>query len=115
MNQPDFLRHIASKILTPTVITDQKKLDEARMLLAKAESVYKFSSYNGNPKRISDYLLSPDFTELVFIIGIDVTKKLLKMIIESYTDPDIIDAAKKIYEELNGFEETAKEEEIKKS
>lgn len=114
MNQPDFLRHVVSKVLTPSTITDQKKLDEARLLLARAEAVYKFSSYNGNPKKISDFLLSPDFTELIFIIGIDITKKLLKAIIDSYSDPDIVKAAEKVYNEISGFEEVTKEE-VKKT
>lgn len=104
MASPDFLRHIASRVLTPNTL-DVKRLDDVRRLLAMAENKYKFSSYGGDPKRLVDYLRSPDFTELTLVIGIDLTKKLLEEIINDYDDNDIKSAAKKLLEELNGYKE----------
>lgn len=70
-----------------------------------AETKYKFSSYGGDPKRLVNYLQSPDFTELSLIIGIDLTKKLLEEIINDYSDEEIRNTAKKLLEELNGYRE----------
>ncbi|BDB97741.1 MAG: hypothetical protein RRA45_02975 [Saccharolobus sp.] len=111
LNQPDFLRHIASKVLSPSSI-DSKRLDEARRLLGEAESKYNFSSYGGNPKNIINFLLSPDFTELSLILGPEITKKLLNAIKENYTDEDIKRVADKILEEINGYIENSNESNI---
>ncbi|QIW24170.1 hypothetical protein EWF20_08450 [Sulfolobus sp. S-194] len=102
MGEPDFLRHIVSKVLTP-VSLDMKRLDEAQKLLAKAESKYGFSSYGGDPEKLADFLLSPDFTNLIFIIGIDLTKKLLNIVYDNYSSQKIKDAVKKILDELEGY------------
>ncbi|BFI74167.1 MULTISPECIES: hypothetical protein [Sulfurisphaera] len=102
MGEPDFLRHIVSKVLTP-VSLDMKRLDEAQKLLAKAESKYGFSSYGGDPEKLADFLLSPDFTNLIFIIGIDLTKKLLNTVYDNYSSQKIKDAVKKILDELEGY------------
>jgi len=102
LSEPDFLRHVVSKILTP-VSLDMRRLDEAQKLLAKAESKYGFSSYGGNPEKLADFLLSPDFTNLIFIIGVDLTKKLLKTVYDSYSSQKVKDAAKKILDELDGY------------
>lgn len=102
MGEPDFLRHIVSRVLTP-VSLDTKKLDEAQKLLAKAESKYGFSSYGGDPEKLANYLLSPDFINLVLIIGVDLSKKLLYMIRDSYSSPKIKEAVQKILEELDGY------------
>jgi len=102
LGEPDFLRHIVTKVLTPTTL-DVKRLDEARKLLAKAEAKYNFSSYGGEPERLADYLLSPDFINLVFIIGVNLSKKLLHIVNESYNNQKIKDAVNKILEELDGY------------
>jgi len=102
LGEPDFLRHIVSKVLTP-VSLDMKRLDEAQKLLAKAESKYGFSSYGGDPEKLADFLLSPDFTNLIFIIGIDLTKKLLNTVYDNYSSQKIKDAVKKILDELEGY------------
>lgn len=102
MGEPDFLRHIASKVLTP-VSLDMRRLDEAQKLLAKAEIKYGFSSYGGDPEKLADFLLSPDFTNLIFIIGVDLTKKLLNAIYTNYSSQKIKDAVKKILDELDGY------------
>ncbi|BAB66295.1 hypothetical protein STK_12550 [Sulfurisphaera tokodaii str. 7] len=91
-----------SKVLTP-VSLDMKRLDEAQKLLAKAESKYGFSSYGGDPEKLADFLLSPDFTNLIFIIGIDLTKKLLNTVYDNYSSQKIKDAVKKILDELEGY------------
>ncbi|QGA54441.1 MULTISPECIES: hypothetical protein [Sulfolobaceae] len=114
LNQPDFLRHVASKILSPLSI-DSKRLDEARRILGEAEVKYNFSSYGGNPKKLIDFLLSPDFTELSLILGPDVTKKLLEAIKDNYTDEDIKKVADKILEEINGYTENTEESNVKVS
>ncbi|MCH4815005.1 MAG: hypothetical protein QXY87_04245 [Saccharolobus sp.] len=114
LNQPDFLRHVASKILSPLSI-DSKRLDEARRILGEAEVKYNFSSYRGNPKKLIDFLLSPDFTELSLILGPDVTKKLLEAIKDNYTDEDIKKVADKILEEINGYTENTEESNVKVS
>lgn len=80
-----------------------RRLDEAQKLLAKAESKYNFSSYGGDPEKLSEFLLSPDFTNLIFIIGVDLTKKLLLTVYDSYSSQKIKDAAKKILDELEGY------------
>ena len=108
MSEPDFLRHVASKILTPVKL-DMKRLDEAQRLLAKAESKYGFSSYGGNPERLAEFLLSPDFTNLIFIIGVDLTKKLLKTVYDNYSSQKVKDAAKKILDELDGYSSSEEE------
>ena len=102
MGEPDFLRHVASKILTP-VSLDMRRLDEAQKLLAKAESKYGFSSYGGNPEKLANFLLSPDFINLIFIIGVDLTRKLLETVYENYSSQKVKDAAKKILDELDGY------------
>jgi len=114
LNQPDFLRHVASKILSPLSI-DSKRLDEARRILGEAEVKYNFSSYGGNPKKLIDFLLSPDFTELSLILGPDVTKKLLEAIKDNYTDEDIKKVADKMLEEINGYTENTEESNVKVS
>ncbi|WP_205760749.1 hypothetical protein [Acidianus sulfidivorans] len=104
LGHPDFLRHIASKVFTPNTL-DPKRLDDVRRLLAVAESKYKFSSYGGDPKKLVEYLQSPDFTELTLIVGIDLTKKLLEEIINDYDIDEIKNIAKKLLEEFNGYTE----------
>ncbi|MCY0882726.1 MAG: hypothetical protein OWQ50_02725 [Acidianus infernus] len=104
LSPPDFLRHIANKVLTPNTL-DPKRLDEVRKLLGEAENKYNFSSYGGNPKKLVDYLLSPDFTELVFIIVIDLTKKLLEEIINDYDIEEVKNTAKKLLDEIDGYKE----------
>lgn len=99
---PDFLRHVATKVLSPTAI-DIKRLDEARRLLGKAESKYKFSSFGGDPQRLAEYLLSPDFIDLALVLGADITKKLLDAITNTYTDSKIRAAVNKIREELTAI------------
>ncbi|QKR00946.1 hypothetical protein GWK48_02165 [Metallosphaera tengchongensis] len=102
MGEPDFLRNIASKILTPTAL-DLKRLDDVRRLLASAESKYKFSSYGGDPKRLVEYFESPDFVDLILVLGVELSKKLLQEVIASYSDKDIQAAAKKALDEIDGF------------
>ncbi|WP_338601483.1 hypothetical protein V6M85_00220 [Sulfolobus tengchongensis] len=114
LNQPDFLRHIASKVLSPLTI-DSKRLDEARRILGEAEVKYNFSSYGGDPKKLIDFLLSPDFTELSLILGPDITKKLLIAIKNNYTDEEIKRVADKILEEINGYTENNEELNVKVS
>jgi len=102
LGEPDFLRHIVSKVLTP-VSLDMKKLDEAQKLLAKAESKYGFSSYGGDPEKLANYILSPDFINLVLIIGVDLSKKLLYLTRDNYSSPKIKEAVQKMLEELDGY------------
>jgi len=111
LSEPDFLRHVVSKILTP-VSLDMRRLDEAQKLLAKAESKYGFSSYGGNPEKLADFLLSPDFTNLFFIIGVDLTKKLLKTVYDSYSSQKVKDAAKKILDELDGYDSSEERNQV---
>lgn len=80
-----------------------KKLDEAQKLLAKAESKYGFSSYGGDPEKLANYLLSPDFINLVLIIGVDLSKKLLYLTRDNYSSPKIKEAVQKMLEELDGY------------
>jgi len=91
-----------SKVLTP-VSLDMKKLDEAQKLLAKAESKYGFSSYGGDPEKLANYILSPDFINLVLIIGVDLSKKLLYLTRDNYSSPKIKEAVQKMLEELDGY------------
>jgi len=102
LTSPDFLRHIVAKVLTPNSL-DLKRLDEARRLLGKAEAKYKFSSFGGEPKRLIDYLLSPDFTDLILVLGPDLTKKLLETIVVSFDDEQIQRIVSKIKEEVDGY------------
>jgi hypothetical protein len=80
-----------------------KKLDEAQKLLAKAESKYGFSSYGGDPEKLANYILSPDFINLVLIIGVDLSKKLLYLTRDNYSSPKIKEAVQKMLEELDGY------------
>jgi hypothetical protein len=91
-----------SKVLTP-VSLDMKKLDEAQKLLAKAESKYGFSSYGGDPEKLANYILSPDFINLVLIIGVDLSKKLLYLTRDNYSSSKIKEAVQKMLEELDGY------------
>lgn len=109
--EPDFLRNVVSKVLSPNII-DSKRLDEARRILGEAEAKYKFSSYGGDPKKIIDFLLSPDFTELSLILGMDITKKLLNAIKDNYKDKDIVKTAEKILKEIDGYLEDINESNI---
>ncbi|BBD72628.1 hypothetical protein HS1genome_1017 [Sulfodiicoccus acidiphilus] len=92
----------------PTVM-DSKRLDEARRLLAKAETKYKFSTYGGDYRRLLDYLLSPDFTELLLVLGVDLAKKLLQAIAENYQDQDIKECVDKLLNEIDGYESQSEE------
>jgi hypothetical protein len=102
LGSPDFLRQVVSKVLNPSQI-DSKKLEEIRRLLAKAETKYSFSTYGGDPRRLADYLASPDFIELILVLGSETTKKLLYKIIEAYDNEKIKEVANKILNEIEGY------------
>ncbi|EHP68426.1 hypothetical protein MetMK1DRAFT_00028590 [Metallosphaera yellowstonensis MK1] len=111
LGEPDFLRNIANKVLSPTTL-DLKRLDDVRRLLAKAETKFKFSSSGGDPKRLVEYFRSPEFTELVLVLGVELTKKLLQEVINGYTDPEIKSAAKKVLEEIDGYKDLEESESL---
>ena len=104
---PDFLRQVVIKVLTPNKL-DANKLENARKLLGKAENKYKFSSFGGNPENLAKYLLSPDFIDLVLIIGVDLSLKLLDEVEKEYDIEEIKEAVKKLREELEGMDSDRK-------
>ncbi len=108
---PDFLRQVVVRVLTPNKL-DPSKLEDARKVLGKAETKYKFSSFGGNPQNLANFLLSPDFTDLVLIIGVQLALKLLDEIDREYDIEEVREAVKKVKAELTGFEDYASNEKI---
>jgi hypothetical protein len=100
---PDFLRQIVVRVLTPNKL-DPAKLEDARKILGKAETKYKFSSFGGDPQNLAIFLLSPEFTDLILVIGVQLSLKLLDEIEKEYDIPAVKEAVKKIREELQGYD-----------
>jgi hypothetical protein len=100
---PDFLRQVVVRVLTPNKL-DPAKLEDARKILGKAETKYKFSSFGGDPRNLVMFLLSPEFTDLVLVIGVQLSLKLLDEIEKEYDIPAVKEAVKKIREELQGYD-----------
>jgi hypothetical protein len=100
---PDFLRQVVVRVLTPNKL-DPAKLEDARKILGKAETKYKFSSFGGDPQNLVVFLLSPEFTDLILVIGVQLSLKLLDEIEKEYDIPAVKEAVKKIREELQGYE-----------
>ena len=100
---PDFLRQVVVRVLTPNKL-DPAKLEDARKILGKAETRYKFSSFGGDPQNLVVFLLSPEFTDLILVIGVQLSLKLLDEIEKEYDIPAVKEAVKKIREELQGYE-----------
>jgi len=100
---PDFLRQVVVRVLTPNKL-DPAKLEDARKILGKAETRYKFSSFGGDPQNLVMFLLSPEFTDLILVIGVQLSLKLLDEIEKEYDIPAVKEAVKKIREELQGYD-----------
>ncbi|MCQ4345141.1 MAG: hypothetical protein RXQ70_03090 [Sulfolobaceae archaeon] len=100
---PDFLRQVVVRVLTPNKL-DPAKLEDARKILGKAETRYKFSSFGGDPQNLVAFLLSPEFTDLILVIGVQLSLKLLDEIEKEYDIPAVKEAVKKIREELQGYD-----------
>ncbi len=107
----DFLR----QIVNPTLIEfdiPQQVLNEIRKKLESAENKYKFSAFDGDPKRLADFLRSPDWKEIVTLLKQAkleiVARKILEKVIESYDIDEVKKAAKEALKELK---ESKKEEE----
>ncbi|MCI4455295.1 MAG: hypothetical protein JHC23_01030 [Sulfolobus sp.] len=100
---PDFLRQVVVRVLTPNKL-DPAKLEDARKILGKAETKYKFSSFGGDPRNLVMFLLSPEFTDLILVIGVQLSLKLLDEIEKEYDIPAVKEAVKKIREELQGYD-----------
>lgn len=100
---PDFLRQVVVRVLTPNKL-DPAKLEDARKILGKAETKYKFSSFGGDPQNLVMFLLSPEFTDLILVIGVQLSLKLLDEIEKEYDIPAVKEAVKKIREELQGYD-----------
>ncbi|PVU72017.1 hypothetical protein DDW10_04825 [Sulfolobales archaeon SCGC AB-777_J03] len=100
---PDFLRQVVVRVLTPNKL-DPVKLEDARKILGKAETKYRFSSFGGDPQNLVVFLLSPEFTDLILVIGVQLSLKLLDEIEKEYDIPAVKEAVKKIREELQGYE-----------
>lgn len=100
---PDFLRQVVVRVLTPNKL-DPVKLEDARKILGKAETKYKFSSFGGDPQNLVVFLLSPEFTDLILVIGVQLSLKLLDEIEKEYDIPAVKEAVKKIREELQGYD-----------
>jgi len=100
---PDFLRQVVVRVLTPNKL-DPAKLEDARKILGKAETKYKFSSFGGDPQNLVMFLLSPEFIDLILVIGVQLSLKLLDEIEKEYDIPAVKEAVKKIREELQGYD-----------
>ena len=100
---PDFLRQVVVRVLTPNKL-DPAKLEDARKILGKAETRYKFSSFGGDPQNLVMFLLSPEFTDLILVIGVQLSLKLLDEIEKEYDILAVKEAVKKIREELQGYD-----------
>ncbi len=72
---PDFLRQVVVRVLTPNKL-DPVKLEDARKILGKAETKYRFSSFGGDPQNLVVFLLSPEFTDLILVIGVQLSQKV---------------------------------------
>ncbi len=110
----DFLRQIVNPVLIEFDIP-QQILNEIRKKLEKAENKYKFSAFDGDPKRLADFLRSPDWKEVVTLLKQAkleaVARKILEKVIESY---DIEEVKKAAEEALKELKESKKEEEAEK-
>ncbi len=88
---PDFLRQIVNPRLAEAAKKNKSVvsiIDEARKLMAKAESKYHFSVYGGSPEKLLDYLNSGDFDLLINVFksgnAIDVLVEILDEAREAY-------------------------------
>lgn len=112
----DFLR----QIVNPTLIEfdiPQQLLNEIRKKLERAENKYKFSAFDGDPKRLADFLRSPDWKEIVTLLKQAkleaVARKILEKVIESYDIEEVKKAAEEALKEIKESKEEEKAEKLK--
>ncbi len=110
---PDFIRHIVNPILA-NYIRKRRNLvntvEEIKKFLVEAEVKYGFSSFNGDPEKLSDYLMSSDFNLLIRVFkscnSIDVLKEILNTAKEKYSDlPRVVEAINHVFKNLEKYEE----------
>ncbi len=94
MGRKDFLRNIVNHILAEN--SDKLPaglVDDLRETLGRMEVKYGFSSIDGDPSKLEDFLLSGDFDDVVMLAR---NQKALWVI------KDILEAAKKEYSDYPG-------------
>ena len=94
----DFLRHIVNRILAERKDMPRQVDSDVRKFVGRAEDKYHFSMYGGDPSRLAEYLLSPDFEDLVNLLKgaglIEVAEEILEKTIENYKEcPEVVRAA----------------------
>ena len=86
----DFLRHIANPIIArSTGKLALSVVDDIKKRLGRAEDKYRFSLYNGDLRRLADYLKSEDFIDLI---------KYLKALNQEWILEEILKAAASVYD-----------------
>jgi hypothetical protein len=94
----DFLRHIVNRVLAEKKDLPRQVDSDVRKFVGRAEDKYRFSIYGGDPARLAEYLMSPDFEDLINLLKgaglLDVVEEILKRTIEHYRDyPEVVRAA----------------------
>ncbi len=107
----DFLRHIVNRVLAEKRDVPRQVDSDVRRFVGRAEDKYRFSIYGGDPARLAEYLMSPDFEDLVNLLKgaglVEVVEEILKRTIEHYKDyPEVVRAAETRLRQLRegGFE-----------
>jgi hypothetical protein len=98
MARKDFLRNIVNHVLAEN--SDKLPpsfLDDFREALGRMEIKYGFSSVDGDPRKLADFILSNDFDDIIILArnqkAIWVVKELLEITKEEYGDlPEVASA-----------------------
>ena len=112
MARKDFLRNIVNHVLAEN--SDKLPpsfVDDLRETLGRIEVKYGFSSIDGDPSKLADFILSSDFEDLIILSrnqkALWVMKEILEITKEEYSDlPEVVSAVETRLSNLEkGFEE----------
>lgn len=116
MPTKDFLRNIVNNLLSEnSEKIPSNVLEEIKKRIGYAEAKYKFSIYNGDPRRIIQYLQSDDWEGLVAYLRSFNLHEILKLILERLSNeyssscPEVTEVAKKVMADISLVKETQRE------
>ncbi|MEB3755494.1 MAG: hypothetical protein GSR79_01340 [Desulfurococcales archaeon] len=98
MARKDFLRNIVNHVLAEN--SDKLPpsfVDDLRETLGRIEVKYGFSSIDGDPHKLADFILSSDFEDLIILArnqkALWIMKEILEMTKDEYNDlSDVVSA-----------------------
>jgi hypothetical protein len=113
----DFLRQIVNKVISESSgKISASVMEDLKVRFARAEDKFSFSAFGGDPRRITDFLSSEEWTDIVeYAKNVNVTwllEAILKKLAEEYKE-DCPPIANKALETLNSLSKgstVAKEE-----